>query len=552
MHSRPERYAPRVRNGRFEADPNLHPTRTELHFDDRVFRCFTHRPPLFDALLRQAAREAPQAPALIFAGETLDYAAFDAWADRIAGGLAAAGIAAGARVAVFCDNGLPFFLAVMGIVRRGAIAVPIGARQRGPELTHILTQCEAVALLHDAGLADRLPDLADCPALRHVWTVSGDGSLGNLPLIFPPAGPFEAPGTEDDIALLFYTSGTTGKPKGAAIAHVNLTHSARHYAEGIDLQPGQRGLLAIPGSHISGFFAVFVNMLQSQSATVILRGADTAAILAALKAEAISFTVFVPAIYTRLLMEPGFAPDGLARWRTGIFGGGIMPPSTVLDLAARLPGLRLINAYGATETTSPVSIMPAEASAGRPDSVGLAVQCAELLVMDDEGREVAPGSPGELWVRGPMVIPRYWNAPDQTAENFKDGYWRTGDVVTLDTEGFLFIHDRKKDLINRGGYKVFSAEIENACQSLPGVRESAAVAVADPVLGERVCLYVHAPGAGLDSAAVRQALAGRLADYKQPDFVVLSPEPLPRNANGKLLKLPLKTDAQRFAGERPR
>lgn len=547
-----ERYAPRVRNHRFEADPADNPTRTELHFDDRVFRCFTRRAPRFDALLRQAAQEAPQAPALVFADSTLDYASFDLWADRIATGLAAAGIGQGERVAVFCDNGLPFFLTVMGIVRRGAIAVPIGARQRGPELTHILGQCEAVALLHDEALADRLPDLAECPALRHVWAVSGGGDLGNLPALFPPAGPFEAPGDEDEIALLFYTSGTTGKPKGAAIAHVNLTNSARHYAYGIDLQPGQRGLLAIPASHISGFFAVFVNMLQSQSATVILRGADTAAILAALKAQAISFTVFVPAIYTRLLMEPGFAPDGLSHWRTGIFGGGIMPPSTVLQMASRLPGLRLINAYGATETTSPVSIMPADASAGRPDSVGLAVQCAELLVMDDQGREVAPGTAGELWVRGPMVIPGYWNAAGQTAEAFKDGYWKTGDIVTIDSEGFLFIHDRKKDLINRGGYKVFSAEIENVCQSLPGVSESAAVAVADPVLGERICLYLYAPTDTLDEGTIRRALADRLADYKQPDFVVIRAEPLPRNANGKLLKLALKGDAGRFSGERPR
>lgn len=553
MDTPAEPYAPRTRDGRFVADPAVNTMRHELHFDDRVFRCYANRPARFDDLLRAAAQRTPGAPALIHARTALDYATFDAWADRIAHGLAAAGIGAGERVAVFCDNGLPFFLTVLGIVRRGAVAVPIGARQRGPELAHILGQCTASALIHDAELDDRLPDLAACPSLRHVWRLTGGGAIGNLADLFPPAAaPFAPPGHEDDIALLFYTSGTTGKPKGAAIAHVNLVNSALHYAYAIDLQPGQRGLLSIPASHISGFCAVFVNMLSAGGATVILRGADTATTLRTLESQAITFTVFVPAIYTLLLMHAGFDPARLPHWRTGIFGGGIMPPATVLELARRLPGLRLINAYGATETTSPVTVMPAQASAERPASVGLLVQGAEVLVMDDAGREVEPGTPGELWVRGPMVIPRYWNAPEQTAANFKDGYWKTGDVVSIDAQGFVFIHDRKKDVINRGGFKVFSAEIENAAQGLPGIIESAAVPVPDPVLGERVCLFVRCNPGSHDAAGLRALLARQLADYKTPDFILLSDDPLPRNANGKLLKAELAAAARRFEGQPPR
>ncbi|HZH57783.1 MAG TPA: fatty acid--CoA ligase family protein [Burkholderiaceae bacterium] len=218
---------------------------------------------------------------------------------------------------------------------------------------------------------------------------------------------------------------------------------------------------------------------------------------------------------------------------------------------ALLPQLLLINGYGATETTSPVSIMPAWASPERPASIGLLVQCGEALIVDDDGRPVPQGASGELWIRGPMVIPCYWNDPEQTEASFHDGYWKTGDIVSMDEEGFLYIHDRKKDMINRGGYKIFSAEVENAALSIEGVMEAAAVPVADPVLGERVCLFLRVDQNGPDEAAVRSALAAQLSDYKVPEFYQLGADPLPRNANGKLTKAPLVEIARQYEGRRP-
>lgn len=223
-----------------------------------------------------------------------------------------------------------------------------------------------------------------------------------------------------------------------------------------------------------------------------------------------------------------------------------MPPAIVTRLGEALPRLRLINAYGATETTSPVSIMPAWASAGRPDSIGLLMECSEAVVMNDAGVEVAPGEVGELWVRGPMIVKGYWNAPEQTHANFHDGFWRTGDVVSIDDEGYLYIHDRKKDMINRAGYKVFSAEVENAMIAYSGVVECAAVPVSDPVMGERVCLFVCVRDKGTDETVLRAHAAKVLSDYKQPDFYQILTDPLPRNANGKVMKAPLAEEARAF------
>lgn len=159
--------------------------------------------------------------------------------------------------------------------------------------------------------------------------------------------------------------------------------------------------------------------------------------------------------------------------------------------------------------------------------------------MGEDGIEVPPGDVGELWIRGPMIVKGYWDAPDQTASNFLDGFWRTGDVVSMDDEGYLFIHDRKKDMINRAGYKVFSAEVENVMIAHPDVIECAAVPVPDTVMGERVCLFVRLRDGAADEDALRAHAEKNLSDYKQPDYFRISDDPLPRNANGKLMKAPL-------------
>jgi len=218
-----------------------------------------------------------------------------------------------------------------------------------------------------------------------------------------------------------------------------------------------------------------------------------------------------------------------------------MPVATIEMLAEKLPHLQLLNAYGATETTSPSTIMPRTQWRDHFDSVGIVVPCGEIRVVDDNGVDVPRDTAGELWIAGPMVVPGYWCRPDANRTEFFDGFWRSGDIGSMDADGFVRVFDRKKDMINRGGFKVFSAEVENVLCGLEGVLECAIIGRDDPVLGQRVhAIVVTSDERALESETVKRFCAERLADYKVPETVAFRTVPLPRNANGKVLKSELR------------
>jgi acyl-CoA synthetase (AMP-forming)/AMP-acid ligase II len=253
-------------------------------------------------------------------------------------------------------------------------------------------------------------------------------------------------------------------------------------------------------------------------------------------AERITHTILVPAMYNLCLLRPDFASHDLSAWRVGVYGGAPMPQATIEALAVALPGLYLSNAYGSTETTSPTTLLPMGEAVDRSDTVGRAVHCARVLVVDDQGCEVPPGEEGEIWISGPMVVKGYWGKAEATAENFVAGHWTSGDIGSLDAEGYLRVFDRKEDMINRGGYKIYSIEVENVLAYHDAVVEAAIVPKPCPVLGERVhCFLVPKEGA-VDTAEIQRFCAERLSDYKVPESFTLRTEPLPRNANGKVLK----------------
>ena len=249
----------------------------------------------------------------------------------------------------------------------------------------------------------------------------------------------------------------------------------------------------------------------------------------------------VPAMYNLLLLQPALGSFDLAAWRLGGYGGAPMPVATIDALAQRLPGLVLMNAYGATETTSPTTMMPPGLTRDNAVSVGVALPCADVMAVDDEGRELPRGEVGELWIAGPMVVRGYWDDPAATSREFTAGWWHSGDLGSVDEEGFVRVFDRKKDMLNRGGFKIYSVEVENVIAAMPGVVEAAVVGQPCPVLGERVHAFVHVDdSSGITEAAVRAFCAERLADYKVPETVAIAAAPLPRNLNGKLLKRVLR------------
>jgi O-succinylbenzoic acid--CoA ligase len=225
----------------------------------------------------------------------------------------------------------------------------------------------------------------------------------------------------------------------------------------------------------------------------------------------------------------------LHHWRVGAYGGAPMPVASIEALARTLPHLLLMNCYGATETTSPATMMPAGMTASHHDTVGQPVVCAEIQVVNDEGHPVPVGDQGEIWIKGPMVVAGYWNNPQATANEFVNGYWKSGDIGSLDAQGYVRILDRKKDMLNRGGYKIYGIEVENTLYQHPAVAECAIVGKPCPVLGERVHAFVS-----LRHAASADELilfcSTRLSAEKVPESFTFSNEPLPRNANGKLMK----------------
>lgn len=247
----------------------------------------------------------------------------------------------------------------------------------------------------------------------------------------------------------------------------------------------------------------------------------------------------VPAMYNLCLLQADFDSYDLSAWRIGGFGGAPMPIATIEKLAAKIPGLKLINAYGSTETTSPSTVMPPEWTAAHIDSVGLPCPGADIVVVDAEGQQLPRGEIGEIWIRSGSVIPGYWNNPKATAESFTGGFWHSGDLGSIDTENFVRVFDRQKDMINRGGLKIYSAEVESVLAGHPDVVESAIIAKPCPVLGERVHAVIVTRN-GVSAEALRTWCAERLSDYKVPETIDLTAEPLPRNANGKVMKRQLR------------
>jgi long-chain acyl-CoA synthetase len=516
--------------------------RRETHFGDRVVRCFADRPPSFHAMLEHAAARHPGRTALVFEGRRWSWREVDRSVGLLAAALAALGVAGGDRICLLLSNRPEFVIALFATQRLGAIAVPVSVREQGPGLAYILEHCGAKAIVHDDELADRLPPPGALPSLALRLAASRlDAMCGAAAEPLAQAAATQ----EEDTAVILYTSGTTGRPKGAMLSHLTIVHSAMHFEHGMGLTHEDVSAMAVPASHVTGLVAMIATMLRVAGTLVVVPAFKAAGFLALAARERITHTILVPAMYNLCLLQPDFDEHDLSAWRIGCYGGAPMPASTIEALARRLPGMTLLNCYGATETTSPATMMPAGQQAAHLESVGIALPCADMLVVDDDGREVAPGETGEILIGGPMVVRGYWANPEATAQSFVGGFWRSGDIGSIDADGYVSVFDRKKDMINRGGYKVWSIEVENVLMAHPGIVEAGVVGLPCPVLGERVHAFVHrAADAHVPAEPTEESLRRwceeRLADYKVPETIAFSADPLPRNANGKLLKRELR------------
>ena len=520
-------------------------TRMELHWG-RLMRCYVERPPTLDAMFRAAVAADADAEAVVDGSMRLTYRELDRRVDRLAAGLAARGIRKGDRVAVMLANRLEAVVAVLAIARIGAAVVLIGTRLRRPEIEYIVADSQACALIYETEFEKELPPPEHVPARAMRFCV---GTPTFEALYTDGAVPSPAIG-EDDLFGILYTSGTTGKPKGAMLTHLGVVHSALHWVECLKLGHGERTLLCIPWSHVAGLCGVVLPFLQNGGRLVLMREFNRRAFLELAARERITHALLVPAMYGLCLLEPDLATFDFSSWRLGVYGSAPMPEATIRRFAEAVPHLVMCNAYGATETTSPATIMPPGDGIAHSDSIGKVVPCGEIRVMDEAGREVPPGEAGEFWIAGPMIVPGYWRNEVANAGSFASGYWKSGDIGSIDAEGYVRIADRKKDMLNRGGFKVYPAEVENVLSEFPGVIEAAVVGRPDNVLGERVVAFINASDAAVTAEAIRGFCATRMADYKVPEYVVVGNRPLPRNANGKIQKAELREAAQKLEGRR--
>lgn len=517
--------------------------RKEYHFNDRVIACYPDRPRSVHALWTEAVARHPENEALVCGEVRLTYAQLDDEIGKVAAGLAAHGVVAGDRVAMLLGNGVPFVVLIYAAARLGAVTVPLNTRDQMPGIRHALVNSEAKVLVVEAtfcGIVPTAEDTSHLTARISVGPAEGYETYENLRQAAALIQPAET--GEEEVATILYTSGTTGVPKGAMLTGLGIVHSATNFVATMSLGPRDTTIVGVPMNHVTGLVAGIHTLVRCGGCIVVLREFKAAKFLDCAAREGMTYTLMVPAMYNLCLHQAELSDYDLSAWRVGGYGGAPMPAVTIERLATALPGLSLMNAYGATETTSPATIMLADQTAQRRLSVGRPVPGAEICIMDETGHELPVGETGELWIRGAMVVPGYWRNSEADAREFAAGFWKSGDIGLVNSEGFLRILDRKKDMINRGGHKIFTAEVESVLTSFAGVIEAAVVAKPCPILGERVHAVLSIIPGKAEEATIKAHCATQLADYQCPESYTLTDTHLPRNANGKILKRQIKDD----------
>jgi acyl-CoA synthetase (AMP-forming)/AMP-acid ligase II len=518
--------------------------RHELLFGQRVVRCFEHRAASLWDMFERTARRVADSDALLWEPDgRATYSELETQAAALGSRLQELGMRSGERVATFLSNRREYIVAALAVWRMGAVLVPIDVRLNTGEVAQILRHCGARILFCEHTLRQTLPALETLPDLDRFIVVDGENS-GSKWLEFHSLlerGITEPAATvdEEDAAAILYTSGTTGEPKGVVIAHVNAIHSTLHFQHVWRLPAQTRSALAIPGTNVTGLVTIILTMLSLGGCIVLMPPFKAGEFLRIAALRRIHHTFMVPAQYQLCLMQDDLEEYDLSAWKLGSTGGAPMPAVVIRELQRRIPSLQISDGYGATELASPAIIRPPDLTNEHPDSIGVPVACADVVIMTESGDEAPPGVPGELWIKGPMVSCGYWRNPNATNDAFVDGYWKSGDIASVDAHGLYRLHDRKRDVVNRGGYKVYSVEVEGILLEHPLVYEAAVIARPDDVLGERVHAVVFADG-DVDPNALKRLCAERLADYKVPETFTILCTPLPRNSSGKIVKRALR------------
>ncbi|PVZ11876.1 acyl-CoA synthetase [Actinomycetospora cinnamomea] len=482
------------------------------------------------------ARAAAHRPALVGPDRTVTYGELARRVDRLAEGLRARGVAPGDRVAQLGVNAVTVLETFFAVWRLGAVVVPLNHRLAAAEIAYMLGDAGAALLVVGPDAAELAAAAGpSCPMLRTDGEFDEIATAG-APLAAPPAV------TPDDPAVLLYTSGTTGRPKAAVLSHGNLTWNTINQLADTDVASTDRALCIAPLFHCVGLGQITLPTLLKGGSVEPLPRFDPGAVLARIGAAGITSFSAVPTMLQMMVEHPGWESAELGTLHTVLYGG-----SPVQERVARAwldRGVRLQQGYGMTEASPGVCMVPRGGDPARPVSVGVPHFFTDTAMLRDGARDELPGTPAELLVRGPHVFSGYWGRPEESAAAFVDGDWfRTGDVLRVDEDGWAEVVDRVKDVIISGGENIYPAEVEAVLVRRDEVADAAVVGVPDARWGEVGAAYVQVrDGQAFDEAAVRAHLEAHLARHKIPKYLV-AVEALPRNATGKIRRVELRERA---------
>jgi long-chain acyl-CoA synthetase len=483
------------------------------------------------SLLADTAQRSPDQIAITFEGAEVSFRTLDEQAAKVAGGLVAAGIARGDRVALWLPNHPAFAATMYGAWRAGATVVPIHAGLTGPEARHILSDSGAKLVFCAAKQADVARDLGIAEVVE-----LGDGFASFLGDAMTAIAETDA----DDLALIQYTAGTSGVPKGAMLTHTNLNANIEQMrATPIAIGPTDVCLCVLPLFHIFGL-NVILNVAVATGAKVVLSERfDPVAAARAVSQEMITMIAGAPPVYVAWLAHPDIADDSFSNLRVAVSGAAPLTKETLTGFKERFD-VTIWEGYGLTET-SPALTTTAVGGVPKPLCVGRPLPNVELRLVDADGEDVDEGDPGEIIVRGPNVFKGYWNRPAETEQAIRDGWFHTGDIGVCDDDGDVFIVDRQKDLVIVSGFNVYPREVEDVLRRHPNVGDVAVVGEHDPQTGERVRAIVVAdpPGEAANVDALLEFCRANLAPYKIPKDIDIVSE-IPRNAAGKVLRRELR------------
>ncbi len=493
-----------------------------------------------DDILRRSARRHPQREALLFADRTWTYRALDDAVSRAAGELLGLGLSKGDRVAAYGTNSDAYVIAFLACSRAGLVHVPVNYALTGDELAYILTQAGAHLVLADPALAPNLGKLEAAP--EHLLLRDGAGSLlelassGDVPAI-------EADVADTDLVQLLYTSGTTSRPKGAMMTHRAFVHHYTSTILALDLRAEDEPLHAMPLYHSAGMHVFMLPALAIGARNHLMEAPDIPEMLRRIEADRNGTLFLAPTVWVPLSLHPDLQTRDLSSLRKAFYGASVMPGPVLTRLQELLPELGFYNCFGQSEIGPLATVLRPEEHLERPESCGRPVLFVELRVIDANGDDVAPGGTGEVVYRSPQLCEGYWDKPEETAEAFEGGWFHSGDLVRIDSGGYITVVDRIKDVINTGGVLVASREVEDCLYSHPAVAECAVIGTPDEKWIEAItAVVVRKPGADpVTEADLIAHVKANLAKYKVPKNVHFVDD-LPRNASGKLLKRVLRDE----------